>query len=84
MIKKYINPYYSNLEIEDIKENILQEYLLSLADKKLSTNTIKLIWRIIESTIKENKLNINLEEIVVPLLRIRIKMLIRIFLMITK
>ncbi|MGN0787505.1 MAG: tyrosine-type recombinase/integrase [Candidatus Onthoplasma sp.] len=66
MIKKYINPYYSNLEIEDIKENILQEYLLSLADKKFSTNTIKLIWRIIESTIKENKLDINLEEIVVP------------------
>lgn len=63
---QYIIPYFNNFSIENINENILQEYLIYLADKSLSTNTIKLIWGIIKNVIKENKIVVDLKNIIVP------------------
>lgn len=63
---QYIIPYFNNFNMENINENILQEFLIHLADKPLSTNTIKLIWRIVKNVIKENQIGINLKNIIVP------------------
>lgn len=66
LTKQYIVPYFEDLNIEDINEDVLQEYLIYLADKDLSTNTIKLIWRLVKSVIKENKVEIDLGNITIP------------------
>lgn len=66
LTKQYIIPYFDDLNIEEINEDILQEYLIFLADKELSTNTIKLIWRLVKSVVKENKIEIDLENIIIP------------------
>jgi len=66
LVNQYIVPYFEDLNIEDMNEDILQSYLIYLADKELSTNTIKLIWRLVKSVIKENKVEINLENIIIP------------------
>ncbi|MGN1258831.1 MAG: tyrosine-type recombinase/integrase [Christensenellales bacterium] len=66
LTKQYVDPYFDNLNIEDLNEDVLQDSLIFLANKKLSTNTIKLIWRLVKSLIKENKIKINLENIIIP------------------
>lgn len=66
LIYSYILPYFEDMELERIDSNILQQYLNDLAEKDLSTNTIKLIWRLLKAIIKENKLNLEFQEIIVP------------------
>ena len=55
LTNQYIVPYFKDLNTEDMNEDILQDYLITLADKELSTNTIKLIWRLVKSVVKDGK-----------------------------
>ncbi len=66
LTKQYIIPYFEDLNLKDINEDLLQSYLISCADKGLSTNTIKLVWRIVKSVIRENKIEIDLDNILIP------------------
>lgn len=66
LTKQYIVPYFEDLNIEDINEDVLQEYLIFLADKEFSTNTIKLIWRLVKRVVNENKIEFDLGNINIP------------------
>lgn len=66
LTNQYILPYFKNLNIEKVTKEMLQEYLIFLSNKKLSTNTIKLIWRIVKSVVKENKVKIDFDNIIIP------------------
>lgn len=66
LTKQYIVPYFQDFGIEDVKKETLQEYLIFLSNKNLSTNTIKLVWRIVKNVVKDNKVEIDLNNIVIP------------------
>ena len=65
-INKYILPHFENVEIMNIDTNSLQLYLNMLVTKNLSTNTIKLVWRLIKFMAKDIKLDINWDDIIIP------------------
>lgn len=65
-INRYIFPYFENIEMVEIDADALQLFLNALAEKNLSTNTIKLVWRLIKSMMKENRLDINWNDISIP------------------
>ena len=66
LISTYILPYFEDMQIESLDNNVLQQYLIHLASKDLSTNTIKLVWRLLKAVIKENKVDIDFEDIIIP------------------
>ena len=66
LINQYILPYFNDLDIEKLDNEVIQNYLLILSNKGLSTSTIKLVWRLLRVVIKENKVDINIEDIVIP------------------
>jgi len=47
LFNQYIVPYFLDFDMAKLDEAILQDFLIYLANKDLSTNTIKLIWRIL-------------------------------------
>ncbi|MBE5758358.1 MAG: hypothetical protein E7345_05515 [Clostridiales bacterium] len=66
LFNQYIVPYFLDFDMAKLDEAILQDFLIYLANKDLSTNTIKLIWRILKTIIKDNKLNISFDDIIIP------------------
>lgn len=66
LINTHILPYFANTKLKSIDEKTIQTFLLILANKNLATNTIKLIFRILKTILKENKLNIDFEQILIP------------------
>lgn len=66
LIDKYAIDYFKNLKAKRLNSDVLQNYLLELSKNELSTNTIKIIWRLIKAAIKHNNINIDTSNVILP------------------